>query len=46
LQERYRDHGDYVEAVTAAAQRLARQRLLLPADVQRYITAAQASNVP
>jgi len=45
LQERYRDHDAYVEAVTAAAQKLARQRLLLPADVQRYITAAQASDV-
>src|SRR5262245_49743912 len=45
VQERYLNHDDYVAAVTAAAQKLAQERLLLPADVQRYITAAQASTV-
>ena len=34
-------HAGYVAAVTAAANTLAAQRLLLPADVQAYITAAQ-----
>jgi hypothetical protein len=45
LQERYKDHAGYVKAVTKAAQKLEKQRLLLPADVQRYIDEAQASNV-
>ncbi len=45
LEERYRDHDGYVEAVTEAAKRLEKQRFLLPADVQRHIEAAQASNV-
>jgi hypothetical protein len=41
LTERYGTHANYVAAVTAAANALAAQRLLLPADVQAYITAAQ-----
>jgi hypothetical protein len=41
LTERYGTHAGYVAAVTAAANALAGQRLLLPADVQAYITAAQ-----
>jgi hypothetical protein len=41
LTERYGSHANYVAAVTAAANALAVQRLLLPADVQAYITAAQ-----
>jgi len=41
LTERYGTHAGYVAAVTAAANALAAQRLLLPADVQAYITAAQ-----
>ena len=45
LEERYKDHDGYVKAVTKAAQKLEKQRFLLPADVQRYIEAAQASNV-
>jgi hypothetical protein len=45
LEERYRDHEGYVLAVTKAAQKLEKQRLLLPADVQRYVEAAQSSNV-
>jgi hypothetical protein len=43
LTERYHNHSGYVAAVTASANALANQRLLLPADVQAYITAAQAS---
>jgi hypothetical protein len=34
-----------VKAVTKAAQKLEKQRFLLPADVQRYIEATQTSNV-
>jgi hypothetical protein len=45
LEERYTNHDGYVTAVTKAAQKLEKQRLLLPADVQRYIEQAQASNV-
>ncbi len=43
LTERYSSHSGYVAAVTAAADALANQRLLLSADVQAYITAAKAS---
>ena len=42
LTERYGNHSGYVMAVTVAANALAQQRLLLPDDVQAYITAAQA----
>jgi len=45
LEERYKDHDGYVQAVTKAAERLQKQRFLLPDDVQRYIDEAQASNV-
>jgi hypothetical protein len=41
LTERYGTHAAYVTAVTAAANALASQRLLLPADVQKYISTAQ-----
>ncbi|MEO8924285.1 MAG: alpha/beta hydrolase domain-containing protein [Caldimonas sp.] len=41
LDERYGSHAGYVAAVTAAANNLAAQRLLLPADVQSYVTTAQ-----
>jgi hypothetical protein len=45
LEERYQDHNGYVQEVTRAAQNLGKQRFLLASDVQRYIEAAQASNV-
>jgi alpha/beta hydrolase family protein len=45
LEERYKNHDGYVKAVAKEARKLEQQRLLLPADVQRYIDAAQASNV-
>ena len=45
LEERYGNHQGYVDAVAAAARALEARRLLLPADVQRYIDAAQASTV-
>lgn len=46
LQERYQDHSTYVSLVTAAAQSLEQQRLLLDQDVQNYISAAEAASVP
>jgi hypothetical protein len=45
LEERYRDHDGYVQAVTRAARDLEKQRFLLPFDVQKYIEEAQSSNV-
>ena len=41
LTERYNNHTGYVAAVSAAANILLNQRLLLLADVQAYIDAAQ-----
>jgi len=46
LEERYPDHATYVSLVTAAAQRLKKERLLLDDDVQAYIAAAQAASIP
>jgi len=45
LEERYRDHAGYVSAVRAAAQRLVQQRFLLQEDADRYIDAANRSDV-
>ena len=45
LEERYKNHDGYVQAVTKVARKLEKQRFLLPADVQRYIKDAQASDV-
>lgn len=45
LAERYPDNAAYVNAVTAAANKLAADRLLLPADVAGYIAGANASTV-
>jgi hypothetical protein len=46
LEERYPTHDDYVAAVTAAANGLVSQRLLLPADAASIISAAEAALVP
>jgi len=45
LEERYKDHDGYVAAVARAAEKLEKQRLLLPADVRQYIERARASTV-
>lgn len=45
LEERYRDHAGYVAAVKAAADRLVRQRFLLPADAARLVREAEAGDV-
>ena len=45
LEERYKDHAGYVEAVEKACNQLEKQRFLLPADVQKYIEEAESSDV-
>jgi len=45
LEERYKNHEGYVKEVAKAAEKLEKQRFLLPADVKRYIEEAQATNV-
>jgi len=45
LEERYRDHAGYVAAARAAAERLVRERFLLPDDAERLIRDADASDV-
>ncbi len=41
LEERYPTHADYVNRVAAAANGLARDRLLLEEDVEAYVKKAQ-----
>jgi hypothetical protein len=45
LEERYSTHEGYVAAVRRAAERLQRERFLLPADVERYVSQAQTADV-
>ncbi|HTZ68478.1 MAG TPA: alpha/beta hydrolase domain-containing protein [Roseiarcus sp.] len=45
LEERYPDHDAYVRAVSESAQNLERRRLLLKEDVERYIRAAEDSDI-
>ncbi|MBV8732168.1 MAG: hypothetical protein JO336_20360 [Acidobacteriia bacterium] len=45
LEERYGTHDGYVAVVKHAAERLARDRFLLPEDAERLIAKAQASDV-
>jgi len=45
LEERYKGHAGYVQAVRKAAEKLEKQGFLLPVDVQRYVDEAEASNV-
>jgi hypothetical protein len=46
LEERYPTHADYVAKVTAAADNLVSQRLLLPEDAAFLINQANAAAVP
>lgn len=46
LEERYPTHADYVAKVTAAANALVAQRVMLPQDAARAIDLAQAAAVP
>ena len=45
LEERYPRHADYVNAVVAVANGLARDRLLLDEDVQAYVNKARNASV-
>jgi alpha/beta hydrolase family protein len=45
LQERYRSHEGYVEAVTAAANTLVKDGLLLRSDADTMIAQAQNSDI-
>ena len=44
LDERYASRAEYVAKVRAAADALVADRLLLPADAQAYVRAAEASD--
>ena len=45
LQERYKNHEGYVDAVEKAAAELVRERFLLQEDADRFISDAKASSV-
>ena len=45
LEERYRDHAGYVEAVKTAAAKAVAEGFLLQADADKLIAQAAASNV-
>ena len=45
LEERYKTHDGYIAAVRQAAEKLQRERFLLPADVERYVQQARTSDV-
>jgi hypothetical protein len=45
LEERYPDHATYVREVSAAAADLQRQGFLLQEDAERYVKAAEESDV-
>ena len=45
LEARYRDHVGYVDAVKQATAELVRERFLLSEDAERFVRAAEASDV-
>jgi alpha/beta hydrolase family protein len=45
LEERYKNHEGFVDAVERAAQELEQERFLLPEDATTYVRAAEASSV-
>jgi hypothetical protein len=45
LEERYKNHENFVKEVEKAAKDLVKERFLLPEDAQRFIDAAEASDV-
>ncbi|MFN7929660.1 MAG: alpha/beta hydrolase domain-containing protein [Blastocatellia bacterium] len=45
LEERYKDHAGYVAAVKRGVEKLLREHFLLPADGERLLRQAEASNV-
>src|SRR5262245_18313131 len=46
LEERYKDHADYVQRVSQAARSLVEQRYLLPEDAERMIAEAGRRRIP
>ena len=46
LEERYKDHADYVQRVSQAARSLVEQRYLLPKDAERMIAEAGRRRIP
>jgi hypothetical protein len=46
LQERYRDHNDYVQRFSQAARILVEKRYLLPEDADRMIREAKKRRIP
>jgi hypothetical protein len=44
IEERYRDHEDYIARVAEACRRRVAERLMLEEDADRYIAAAKARN--
>ena len=45
LEERYQTHQGYVDAVKRATEDLVRERFLLPVDAERFVRAAEESDV-
>jgi hypothetical protein len=45
LEERYRDHRGFVKAVENAAKKLVRERFLLEEDAEKFIKAAEDSDI-
>ncbi len=45
LEERYPSHAAYVATVSAAAQRLVAERLLLPQDAERIVRVAEQTEI-
>jgi len=45
LAERYKTKERYVDEVARAARKLVHERILLPVDADRYVNAAEASNI-
>jgi hypothetical protein len=45
LEERYKDHDGFVKAVRKAAKELVKERFLLEEDAERFISAAEESDV-
>lgn len=45
LEERYKSHEGFVNAVRRGGQELVRERFLLPQDAQRFVDLAEASDV-
>jgi len=45
LEERYRDHDGYVQAVRKATERAVKERFLLPQDAQKLVQDATQSRV-